>query len=321
MLWDPHGEGEMLVQYFNHVPNARRMATGVSVSWGGPSTIGSVVDGIRRRGWKRVGVIGPVGWALADAIREIAEIRSLDRGYLNLRLVKSGEEIAWMRRGAELSDRAVVALRDGLRPGIDERQMGAIVEAAYLADGGTNHIHYFGVTSMEDPDCCVPAQWPSTRRVRAGDVVFTEISASWWGYAGQVLRTMFVSSPPTPLYSELHEVASAAYRAVLDRIRPGASCDDLIAAADLIEDAGFSIYDDLIHGYGGGYLPPVLRTRHTSHTPPPDLRLASGMTLVVQPNVITPDERAGVQTGGLVLVTDDGVEELQQAPPGPWIVG
>jgi Xaa-Pro dipeptidase len=42
---------------------------------------------------------------------------------------------------------------------------------------------------------------------------------------------------------------------------------------------------------------------------------------VVQPNVITPDERAGVQTGGLVLVTDTGVEPLQQAPRGLWRAG
>jgi hypothetical protein len=36
--------------------------------------------------------------------------------------------------------------------------------------------------------------------------------------------------------------------------------------------------------------------------------------------VITTDERAGVQTGGLVLITDDGVEELQTAPRGLWRV-
>jgi Xaa-Pro aminopeptidase len=46
----------------------------------------------------------------------------------------------------------------------------------------------------------------------------------------------------------------------------------------------------------------------------------TGMTVVVQPNVITTDERAGVQTGGLVLITDAGVEQLQRAPRGLWQV-
>ncbi len=46
----------------------------------------------------------------------------------------------------------------------------------------------------------------------------------------------------------------------------------------------------------------------------------SDMTVVVQPNVITLDERAGVQTGGLVRITADGVEILQHAPRGFWRV-
>ncbi len=50
-----------------------------------------------------------------------------------------------------------------------------------------------------------------------------------------------------------------------------------------------------------------------------DLVLEAGMTLVVQPNVTTPDHRAGVQTGELVLVTESGAESLHAVPGGPWV--
>ena len=40
------------------------------------------------------------------------------------------------------------------------------------------------------------------------------------------------------------------------------------------------------------------------------------MTVVVQPNVVTPDHRAGVQCGELVLVTEGGVRHLHNAPAG-----
>jgi hypothetical protein len=40
------------------------------------------------------------------------------------------------------------------------------------------------------------------------------------------------------------------------------------------------------------------------------------MTCVVQPNVITSDQKAGVQTGELVLVTRTGVERLHEAERG-----
>ena len=40
------------------------------------------------------------------------------------------------------------------------------------------------------------------------------------------------------------------------------------------------------------------------------------MTLVVQPNVVTRDGRAGVQTGELLLVTEAGPQRLHAFPRG-----
>ena len=53
----------------------------------------------------------------------------------------------------------------------------------------------------------------------------------------------------------------------------------------------------------------------------PDVTFEPGMTIVIQPNVITPDERAGVQTGELVLVTGTGWESLHSYPPGLARIG
>jgi Xaa-Pro aminopeptidase len=141
-------------------------------------------------------------------------------------------------------------------------------------------------------------------------VLLCEISASYWEYPGQLLRTFTVEAEPTPLYRELHGVAEAAFDAIVSRLRPGATANELVAAADVIADAGFTIRDDLVHGFVGGYLPPVLGSSARALVPIPDFTIASGMMLVVQPNVVTSDESAGVQTGELVLVTDQGAERL-----------
>jgi Xaa-Pro dipeptidase len=83
-----------------------------------------------------------------------------------------------------------------------------------------------------------------------------------------------------------------------------------------IERAGFTVIDDLLHGYGGGYLPPVLgtRSRPGAHVSPEPIR--AGVAVVIQPNVVTPDGKAGVQTGELVLITDAGIESLHAIPRG-----
>jgi Xaa-Pro aminopeptidase len=163
---------------------------------------------------------------------------------------------------------------------------------------------------MHEPDLCVPRQYAAQRQLQPGDALLCEISASYWEYAGQLLRTFAIAEEPSPRYQELHEVADAAFDAIVSRVRPGTPASELVGAADLIEDAGFSIRDDLVHGFVGGYLPPVLGTHGRALGPTPELALASGMTIVVQPNVVTKDESAGVQTGELLLVTDDGAERL-----------
>jgi len=174
---------------------------------------------------------------------------------------------------------------------------------------------------MRAPGYGVPRQHPSTRRLAKGDVVSTEITATFWDYGGQVLRTFSVGEDLNPLFRDLHAAAAAAYDAILAVLKPGAHAADIVRAAQVIEDAGFTTYDDLVHGYGGGYWQPIVGSPSRQNEPIPDMRLAAGMMLVVQPNVITRDERAGVQTGDCVLITATGAQSLHTVPRGPFRVG
>src|SRR5258707_11329762 len=82
-----------------------------------------------------------------------------------------------------------------------------------MREGGTNVIHFIGATTMHDPQLGVPAQFPSTRRVANGDIVFAEISAAFWDHSGQVLRSFAVGEEPPPLYRALHAAAATASKA------------------------------------------------------------------------------------------------------------
>jgi Xaa-Pro aminopeptidase len=316
------GEDLLLVQFHNHVTSATELAEDCEVRWGGPSTDDTVADEVRRRaaGRRAVGVVGPVPVALHTRLVEAAgAVVPLGPAYTRLRLVKSEEELERLAVGAHLSDLGVLGLRDGLHTGLVDHELSDLVERSYVPLGGTTHIHYFAVTSMADPQRAAPAQHTTGRRVQEGDVVVTEISAAFQGYSGQVLRTMTTSDRLAPLYQDLHAVADAAFAAICDVLRPGATAADVVAASGVIEDAGYTIVDDLVHGFGGGYLPPVLGSRSRPAGPLPDLVLQAGMTLVVQPNVTTRDRAAGVQTGELVVVTDSGPVSLHDVPRGPWL--
>jgi Xaa-Pro dipeptidase len=309
----------LLVSFYNHVPEARRRAAAADVRFAGDAPAATLAGLLRERGLadRPVGLVGPLPWDQHATLSAVTTVVDLSRAHTRLRLRKSGEEVAALRQAAALTDAAASALVDGPLVGCTEHELAARIEGAYVSRGGMHHIHYVGVTSMATPDRSVPAQWPRARRVDAGDLLTFELSAAVAPeYSGQLLRSVAVAAEPSPDVRRLHDVAEAALAAVTERLRPGVHAAELVAAAGVIEDAGLTTVDDLVHGFGGGYLPPVLGSRSRAIRPTPDMTLEEGMTVVVQPNVATPDGRLGVQTGELLLVTAQGAERLHSFPAG-----
>lgn len=112
----------------------------------------------------------------------------------------------------------------------------------------------------------------------------------------------------------MYELAVRVFERVAAVVRHGATAEAVLDAADEIHAEGYTICDDLLHGFGGGYLAPVVRTKQTGGTSNSGFVFAENMTVVIQPNVITRDERMGVQVGELVRVTRTGVESLHRYP-------
>jgi Xaa-Pro aminopeptidase len=214
---------------------------------------------------------------------------------------------------SRMNDAAIEALAAELRPGVNEYEVARIVEDTYNAERGWNLIHFSLSTPMEAPEVCVPHQYHPDRTLQPGDVFVTEISTTFWGYAGQILRTFTIAADPTPRYARMHEVALVAYDRVVEVLRPGATIGEVLDAAEVITESGFDIWDDLVHGFGGAYLPPIVRTRaNRGATHPEDFEYPDGTLLVVQPNII--DGQAGVQTGNSLQITPNGAISTQMQP-------
>jgi Xaa-Pro dipeptidase len=310
----------LFVQYVNHAPLARKLADKAeTVEWGGEASIRKVIAALEKREARqdKVAVIGALPFELHAALAaKFGKVTNLSRAYVKLRRVKSAEELDWFRIGAFLSDCGMEGLRDAIGPGVSERELANAVERGYVGKGGTTGIHFIGTTPMRDPAVGAPSQFHSSRRVQVGDIVFAEITATFWDHSGQVLRSFTVGEEPTPLYRDLHAAADAAFDAIVKVLRHGATPAQVVEASGVIEEAGFTVIDDILHGYGGGYFPPILGTRSRPGGPVPEEPFEAGMLVVVQPNVTTRDGKAGVQTGEMLLITKDGVERMHAYPRG-----
>jgi Xaa-Pro aminopeptidase len=318
VLFPRDGEPILFAQSYNHVPNASDVSFLDDVRWGGVDNGQTIGEELASRGLTKVGVVGWMPYqhygSMRRAAGDAAGFEDVTPRFRRIRLKKSEEELEWLRRGAGFTDAALAGLRDALRPGIKESLLAEPIEASYLGDGGLTGFYYLASTPMSAPTRSVPAQVLSNREIAAGDVVSCEISISYAGYAGQGLRTFTVSAEPTPQIAELHEVALEVYHEVAAAIRPGSGIEEVWGASDSIADAGFTIRDGLVHGFGIGLLPPSIRTRATTHGVDDDWVFEHGETIVIQPNVITEDEKVGVQVGELCVVTDDGARSLHSFP-------
>ncbi len=331
----PLAESEQAALYTglaNHVPNAREVSDVPIIEWGGYAPATSVAARLQALGIER-GRVGLIGINAKFSIgmpyehqrqlherRPELELVDVTGAFQRLRLVKSEEEIEWLRKAAELTDRAILAVADGARPGMSEIELVALAEAAYRPAGGIPRIMFLRSMAMDDPNGCLPAQNPSRRRIERGDVIITEFSASYWGYTGQIHRPIFVEAEPTAEWQRMFDVAKEAYDAIARALLPGASEGDVIRAAEPILAAGYAVYDDLVHGYGVDIMPPVI-DRDQLGRPPADggERFERDMVVVIQPNPITPDERMGLQLGALTRVRDEGAESLHHVPFEPLV--
>ena len=268
-------------------------------------------------GKKKIAIIGkgfPHDVAASLTTKLGVELVDLTSKTNQIRAIKSDEEISWLVKAAELTDFAMSALATKLRSGMSEFEMADIVEHSYLPKGGTTRIHYMGSTSMTRPEIYVPSQYQTSRRLKKGDVVITELSAEFGGYAGQIHRPIAIGAKPTGNYSKLYNAALDAYQDVLSELKDGATSEELIQAADdVIVKRGFTVCDSLVHGFGTELAFPELGTSNSVYANP-HYEYKKNMAVVVQPNPITRDGKFGLQLGNLCIVGRKESKSLQKFP-------
>lgn len=321
VLFQAGAEPLMIVQLFNHMPMARVLSVIEDVRWAGANTAATMSDILGERGLsgKRVGLVGSIPYRHYQRFSENhPTIAFSDAGnaFRMMRTIRTPEEIARVRKASQLTDRSMAAIAGGLKPGMREDEIPYLIEPVYLKEGGYAGIHFMTSMPMSDPDFPVPAQYQSDRVMQEGDCLITEISGAWWGYSGQIHRT-FSLGEPTAAWRDLHDVAMEGYLAIEKTLKDGATASDVENAAEVIHRRGYTILDDLLHGIN--QTPPIIQTKTTKRHESPDITFRENMCVTIQPNVITMDEKMGLQFGETVLITKTGCERLN-AYTREWIV-
>ncbi len=151
-----------------------------------------------------------------------------------LRVVKSPEELAYVRRAGELADRADAAALALVRAGADEGDVLAAQHGAIFRAGGDYPGNEFIIGSGADALLC---RYKSGRRVLdARDQITLEFAGSYRRYHAAVMRTAVVGEP-RPLHLTYHRAAREALLACEAELKPGRTAGDGFAAHARVLDA------------------------------------------------------------------------------------
>lgn len=322
LLMQSGKEPVILMQLFNHFPMARVMSWINDVRWAGANTNRSVMELIGERGLeaKKIGLAGSIGFQLYNSLREKypnAIFVDLGGKLRMMRTIKSPEEVERIHMASKLTDQSIGALAKELKPGMREDEIPAIIEPVYLKQGGYAGIHFMSSMPMREPDFPVPSQFHSNRKLQKGDCLITEISGAYSGYSGQIHRTFSIGEGPTPEWRKMHDAAMEAFEVLSKVIKDGATTTEAEEAAEIIHKRGYSTYDDLVHGVN--QYPPIFQTKTRKRHESRELVFRENMVIVIQPNLMTYDEKMGLQFGETLVVKKNGCESLN-AFPREWVV-
>jgi Xaa-Pro aminopeptidase len=299
--------------------------------------------------WWRLGQ--DAGWD-ARMARIVSELRAsgrmgkrpplaiVDPGRIlhELRLVKTPDELAKLRRAAEITAEAHLAgMRDGA-PGRREHQVQAEIEYAFRRRGGMGP--GYGTIVATGANSTILHYRAGDEVLKDGDVCLVDAGGEFDWYTADVTRTFPVSGTFTAPQRALYELCLTVQKEGIEAVRPGTTLDALhdltvrriteglvglgLLAGPVdarIEDKGYRKYymhrtshwlGMDVHDVGDYYVDGKAR------------ELVPGMVLTVEPGIYVAqdDETAPTEMRGVgirieddVLVTPDGRENLTAAVP------
>jgi Xaa-Pro aminopeptidase len=279
--------------------------------------------------------------------RSLRDVTPLVR---RMRLVKDEHEIAALRKAAEISALSLVEAMRAIRPGMNDLELAGLMEYVWRREGSPRNS--FGPIVASGPSAVSlytlrsENYRPVYRVMQEGELVFIDYGAAEWDmYTSDVCRTFPVSGRFTPRQREVYEVVLEALYAALATIRPGVMKRDVIrAAAGVFQAHGYDDYEDIetmgverVWGlmpsptywierdgghtdYSGARGTGVRDLGHHVGLDALDSRdysmpLEPGMVFTVEPKIYIPDEGIAIMIEEVVLVTEDGYENLSASAP------
>src|SRR5216117_1199585 len=236
------------------------------------------------------------GWKFVDAA-PVTE---------RLRVIKSAEEVALLRRAIAITQDAMAATFGQLAVGTTEVAVAHALSREMEQRGAPG-----GGLVQFGPSSALPHGGPAGPKLERETAVLIDCGCRVGGYTSDITRTIWFGDHPSDEFREVFNVVHDAQTAAMQLGRPGTPCEAMDRAArQVITAAGYGRFftHRLGHGLGmDGHEPEYLGEGNTT-------RLEPGMVFTIEPGIYQLG-KFGVRIEDDCIMTDRGVEVLSQRAP------
>jgi len=227
----------------------------------------------------------------------------------SLRMIKSSEEIAVLRRNGQISAEAVKRAMLATRPAAYEYELEAAVMEVILRHGcrGPAYTPIIG----SGPNTCIMHYDRNDRRMQAGELVLMDFGGDLNYLTMDITRTWPVSGKFTAEQKKIYRTVLEVEKACIEAFKPGVTSRDVEDyVARRMKEKGIDAM-----GLRGGLGHLVGMSVHDVQTSPGPLVLKEGMVMAIEPALYFPDKNLGIRIEDTVLITKDGCEVLTADVP------
>jgi Xaa-Pro aminopeptidase len=300
------------------------------------------------------GVVAPITYE-AQLARSIAalvpgtETHDVKPFIARLRAIKDSHEIAALREAARISGVGMVEAMRATRPGLNDREIGGLMEYVWKREGSQRPS--FTPIVMSGPNLMTLFTLQRERYnavnnvMKDGDLLFIDYGAAEWNtYGSDLCRTIPVSGRFTPEQRKYYDIVLEAQEAAISAITPGVMMVDVIKRAAevfrrhglepnediarmgvdrvwglmpspthyLTRDAGITRYSAAGFGVRDiGHMVGLEATDGRDWSRP----LQAGMVVTIEPKLYIPELGIAIMIEDEILVTPAGHENLSSTVP------
>ena len=245
---------------------------------------------------QRLGIPANYLLRLTEALPK-AQIKDGSAALTEMRVIKSPQEIEFVRKACEISEKAYDRCLPQLHPGMTRREIADRLYISMIEEGAhPRHPGFLMLNSSTRYD---------DRRYERGDRMVADFGACYEGYYGDITR-MAIFGAATAEHKKDHETACDVIELCFESMQPGAPLAEIsrIANRELVKRGYHAVESPKRIGHGIGMAraePPSLNEVEKEIYRP-------GMVLALEPKVRS--EKSAVHLEEDVLITESGPEFL-----------